>query len=291
MSFTRKFLWLILIVVICFIIGQLILTGLLFAGGADISKADDIGRLIESMTSLIPFKIGIGLSNLIMFGVAAMIFAILVVKKKLIAYFNLKKIDISWLGVSFLFMLVAYPLVAYSSTMLSNIEFPSWMSNLDDQSMDTLISVLGMDTFGELILNLMIVAVIPAVSEELFFRGVVQKELVAKLYNPHMAIWITAFIFSAIHMQIEGFPPKFVIGLVLGYVYYYSKNLWIPILLHLFNNGSQLVALYFSGETIENIENIEQPDIHWAIALISLFLAFFMHHLLKTKSEGDVISA
>lgn len=291
MSLSHKIFWLILIVMITLVIGQLILGGLMIAGGADIMLGSDVTSLLDSMESTWMFKIGVGVNNLLMFAVAALVFCTMVMKSKISTYFNFKSINLLLLGLSLLYMVVSYPLIGYSVNLLSHINFPSWMSSMDEQSIETLMSVLNMNNIGDLILNLFIVAIIPAVGEELLFRGVIQKELKRHMTNQHIAIWITAFVFSAVHLQIEGFPPKFILGLVLGYTYHYTKNIWYPILLHLFNNGSQLIALYISNEEISEIEMSEGTDIHWSIALLSLALSVLMYTTLKNKTTEDVLSA
>ena len=292
MSLLRKSLILIGLVVGGLVIGQLILTGLMFAGGADFTQAHDINALIGSMENTMPFKIGIGLNNIIMFGVSAYIFKLIVSKENLAQYFSLSgKIDGNWLGLCVLLMISIYPLIAYCAQWMQSFDLPSWAQSMDQSSIDTLASVLEMNGPWDLILNLLIVAIIPALCEELLFRGVMQKELNSHLGNPHVGIFLTSIVFSAIHMSVEGFPSRMLLGLVLGYAYYYTKSLWYPILLHLFNNGLQVLALYFSGESIKDMDPTEGPEIHWAIAIGSLAVAIAIFMLLKSKSEKDVISA
>ncbi len=292
MSLLRKSLILIGLVIAGLILGQIILTGLMFVGGADMMKAGDINSLIESMENTAPFKIGIGLNNILMFAVSALLFNFIVFKEKNSQYFNLDKgITAAWLGLSVLLMISIYPLIAYSTQFIQGLDLPDWAKNMDSSSYDTLASVLEMHGPLDLILNLLIVAVTPAIGEELLFRGVIQKELNKHLSNPHIGIIITSIIFSAIHLSVEGFPARLLLGIVLGYTYFFTKNLWYPILLHLFNNGLQVLALYFSSENIKDIDPTEGPEIHWALALVSMLAAIVIFTVLKTKSEKDVISA
>lgn len=292
MSLLRKSLILIGLVIAGLIIGQIILTGLMFAGGADLMKAGDINSLIESMDNTAPFKIGIGLNNIFMFAMSAFLFNLIVFKEKFAKYFDLEQgIQGGWLGLSALLMIAIYPLIAYSAQWMQSIDLPAWAQNMDTSSYDTLASVLEMNGPWDLILNLFVVAITPAIGEELLFRGVIQKELNKHLSNPHVGIIITSIIFSAIHLSVEGFPARFFLGMVLGYTYHFTKNLWYPILLHLFNNGLQVLALYFSGESIKDMDPTEGPEIHWAFALVSLLAAIAIFTVLKTKSEKDVISA
>lgn len=292
MSLFRKSLILIGLVIGGLIIGQIALTGLIFVGGADLMEAGDVSSLIESMDSTVPFKIGVCINNILMFALSAYLFNLIVFKEKFTRYFELERgITGGWFGLCVLFMLSIYPLIAYSAQLMQGIDLPEWAQSMDASSYETLASVLEMNGPTDLLLNLFVVAITPAIGEELLFRGVIQKELNRHLNNPHIGIIITSIIFSAIHMSVEGFPARFMLGLVLGYTYHFTKNLWYPILLHLLNNGLQVVALYISGENVKDMDPTEGPEIHWAFALVSLLVAITIFTVLKTKSDKDVISA
>ena len=120
---------------------------------------------------------------------------------------------------------------------------------------------LQADNIGGLLLNIGLMALLPAFSEELSFRGTLQqiiykdqsgKEQSTKI---HLAIWITAFIFSAIHMQFYGFVPRMLLGAMFGYVFVWSGSLWVPITMHFVNNGLAVLVYYLMGES-ENTKNI-----------------------------------
>ena len=120
---------------------------------------------------------------------------------------------------------------------------------------------LQADNIGGLLLNIGLMALLPAFSEELSFRGTLQqiiskdqsgKEQSTKV---HLAIWITAFIFSAIHMQFYGFVPRMLLGAMFGYVFVWSGSLWVPITMHFVNNGLAVLVYYLMGES-ENTKNI-----------------------------------
>ena len=117
------------------------------------------------------------------------------------------------------------------------------------------------DTIGGLLLNIGLMALLPALSEELSFRGTLQqiisKDQSGKVQSTkvHLAIWITAFIFSAIHMQFYGFVPRMLLGAMFGYVFVWSGSLWVPITMHFVNNGLAVLVYYLMGES-ENTKNI-----------------------------------
>ena len=120
---------------------------------------------------------------------------------------------------------------------------------------------LQADTIGGLLLNIGLMALLPALSEELSFRGTLQQIIYkdqsgkGQSTKVHLAIWITAFIFSAIHMQFYGFVPRMLLGAMFGYVFVWSGSLWVPITMHFVNNGLAVLVYYLMGES-ENTKNI-----------------------------------
>ena len=95
-----------------------------------------------------------------------------------------------------------------------------------------------------LLVGLLVMALLPAIGEELLFRGLIQNGLQRLLGSPGAAIWATAAVFSAIHMQFVGFLPRLLLGAVFGYFYARSRNLLVPVTAHFFNNALTLGLLY-----------------------------------------------
>jgi membrane protease YdiL (CAAX protease family) len=95
-------------------------------------------------------------------------------------------------------------------------------------------------------------ALFPALFEEFFFRGTLQPFFTKWFMNKHLAIMVTAFIFSAIHFQFYGFIPRFLLGIYLGYLLIWGKSLWLPIIAHFIHNTISLILHY--GAQRRNIE-------------------------------------
>lgn len=104
--------------------------------------------------------------------------------------------------------------------------------------------MLGNGTMADLILGLLTVGVLAGLSEELFFRGALQRLLMTRPMNPHAAIWITAVVFSAFHMQVFGFVPRMLLGALFGYMTFWSRSVWPAVAAHIFNN-SLAVTIYW----------------------------------------------
>ncbi len=112
---------------------------------------------------------------------------------------------------------------------------------------------------GELIIALFVIAVLPAIGEELVFRGLIQNELKRLTQNVHVAIWVSALLFSAFHLQFFGFVPRLLLGALFGYLYYWSGNLSMAVLAHFTNNAVAVFSLYYYQQgTLEyNAESTE----------------------------------
>ncbi|CAN5372009.1 hypothetical protein BH10BAC4_BH10BAC4_18490 [soil metagenome] len=170
----------------------------------------------------------------------------------------------------------------------SNFEFPGWMSGFGNwaRKMETtaeeiLKAITGNMTSISFALTFIVVAIIPAVGEELVFRGLIQTEIIRGLKSPHVGILIASIFFSAIHLQFFGFLPRLVMGLFLGYLYYWSGNLLVSMLAHFCINGIQVVALYLSQKGIIsiNVEGNESQPL--PVVVLSAFIAILGLYYLR----------
>lgn len=195
--------------------------------------------------------------------------------------------NINWRLVILIIVLVfiALPLENYLGGLNHAIPFPDSLSGLKESLLamektaeETTMAFLRMDGIGDLLLSLFIMALLPAVGEELLFRGVIQKIFQEQIGKHHLAIWITAAIFSAIHMQFFGFLPRLVMGAALGYLFHWSESLIYPMLAHFLNNATAVGLAYYIGidQIPEDIENAgaDQPLV-FAISLAFCLLILF----------------
>jgi membrane protease YdiL (CAAX protease family) len=149
-------------------------------------------------------------------------------------------------------MLFAIPLVQALAVWNEGLHLPSFMKGLDtwirdtEKSQDgTITNLLAMPSYSSLLLNMVVMALFPAIAEEALFRGVFQKLLYRKTHNIHKAVFWGALIFSALHFQFLGFFPRLLLGMVLGYLFAYSESLWPSIIAHFIYDGSQVLLSYF----------------------------------------------
>lgn len=228
------------------------------------------------------------IQHLTMFILPAIIFGWIWYKRKFLIGFDLDEmpnVGLIILGGAFIFL--ALPLVNLSFLVNEEIQLPQWAHMFESQANATLENILEMNNLGTLLLNLGLIALIPAIGEELIFRGIIQKYAGQLVRNPIIGIWIAAFLFSMIHMQFEGFLPRMVLGAILGYLYYWTKSLWIPIFAHFINNGVQVATLYFSDIDLSSIDTEQAPEIKWwmVIGAIGLMYGVYLmiEHLVKKE--------
>lgn len=188
-------------------------------------------------------------------------------------------------------VLVSFPLNTWVYELNRQLDLPASLQSLEDwmkakeSGTEQLTKFLtAIDDPLRLLIALVVVAVIPAVGEEITFRGVGQNLLHRAFGNVHVAIWVTAALFSAIHLQFYGFLPRLLLGALFGYLYVWSGNLWVPIFAHFVNNGFQLVALYlFRAKLIEtDLEKVESVPL--TAALISLGLTGLLLSVIRRRS-------
>lgn len=151
----------------------------------------------------------------------------------------------------------------------------NWMRASEEQLKTLTEAMLSMSTVTDLLINLLIIAIVPAVAEELLFRGLLQKLFLDLTHNKHWAVWISAILFSAIHMQFYGFIPRMLLGAMFGYLLVWTGNIWIPILAHFINNGLAVLTAYIfpaGDENGFNGDTIGQSLNDWWLLLLSFGL-------------------
>jgi membrane protease YdiL (CAAX protease family) len=147
-----------------------------------------------------------------------------------------------------------FPITSFTGELNARMHFPDWLSEVEKwmeekeaYAGDMIGLLIASDTFLLMLFNLLMIAVLPAIGEELIFRGVFQKILYGFFRSGQPAVWIIAIIFSTIHFQFFGLIPRFILGLVFGYLYLWSKTLWLPVIAHFVNNAVPVIGGYIKG--------------------------------------------
>ncbi|WP_266367234.1 CPBP family intramembrane glutamic endopeptidase [Tellurirhabdus rosea] len=163
----------------------------------------------------------------------------------------------------------------------------TWMKQKEEQLGKLTAFLTTFSTPLQLVIAVFVIAVLPAVGEELLFRGIVQRKLIEWTANVHAGIWIAAFIFSAIHMQFYGFIPRVLLGALFGYLYVWSRNLWVPILAHFVNNGFTVLMVWLYRQKMVSVDIENTDSVPLTGAFFSLLLTIgFLYYFRKSNQSA-----
>lgn len=144
--------------------------------------------------------------------------------------------------------------------------------------------LLGAHTAGNLVMSLLIVGILAGFSEELFFRGALQRTMTTAPVSPHAAIWISAVIFSLVHFQVFGFVPRMLLGAYFGYLLWWSGSVWLPMLAHVANNSLFIILRYTTGTGEPNLGG-SQPFAVIASILLTAVLLWMLNRTLALSNK------
>lgn len=214
-------------------------------------------------------------------------------QKSIATFFNDKKTDALPVIITAFVVIVFMGVNSVFVEWNANFRFPEfardfelWAREREDAAAELTKFLTVMSSPAELIISLIVIAVLPGIGEEIVFRGLIQNELYRGTRNIHVAIWVAAFLFSAIHFQFFGFVPRLLLGALFGYLYYWSGNLTLAIIAHFVNNGVSVIAIYFYqkgaiGYDLETPEsapaNLVVISTLLTIGLLYYFYKYFEH--------------
>jgi uncharacterized protein len=274
--------------------GALVGFGLIYALG--FIQGLEVKSTIDSLDENSPLgvrnfvRIATMLNHLTMFVAPALLFGILLYRNEWKTFFKLKNIpNLTLIILSILMIWTAFPLIQYFFMLNKALPLPDWMRSMEANVNSSIKGLLHTEQSYEFWFNLCIIALIPAVGEELIFRGVGQ-QLCLQYFKkePHLAIWLVAAIFSAIHGQFEGFFPRMLLGAILGYVFYWSQNLWVSIAAHFANNAIQIILQHLYMNQVSKIDLEKTDGVPWWGAAISLGLVCVLGKLFLDKAKGEI---
>jgi membrane protease YdiL (CAAX protease family) len=214
--------------------------------------------------------------------------------------FNLKTRQLStFLLISLLMIIAIMPLINVINEWNQSLHLPSAFSSteailkeMEAQAEKAIELIIYYQNFTQFIIILTVVAIVPAIGEELLFRGIVQNEFKALFQNHHIAIWLAAFLFSFVHFQFFGFFPRLLLGLILGYFYYWSGNILVSMFLHFMNNAITLIGMNLIHQKMINFDPNsakQMPTVYIIFSFtISMVLLYIFWKTYKQNSEiGD----
>jgi uncharacterized protein len=228
------------------------------------------------------------MNHVFSFILPAIFTTMIVYKNMAVKYLKLDKMpNLTQVGLAFLLLVVSVPLVQYSYLLNKMVHLPKWMLNLEQDTSKMLEAIIKKEYWYESVLNVLLIGVVPAIGEEMMFRGILQQQLGRIFRNEHVMVWVSAAIFSAIHMQFEGFLARMILGALLGYLFVWTRNLWVPMIVHLLNNSLQIIYVYAANLTPSEMEKMGNEDkMTWWMALVSLGFVVFVARLIKSNAAN-----
>ena len=216
------------------------------------------------------------------------------VKEKPVNALGLKNSKILWFLIGTAMIFAIMPLNSIIAEWNANLILPDSMSKIESlmkqmqESATAMIEkFVSVDTIGGLILNLFMIAGLAAIGEELLFRSIIQTSLIKICKNAHVGILIASAIFSFIHLEFYGFVPRLILGMLLGYMFYFSGSIWIPMLMHFLNNGTVVLIYFLNNKGITNIDvdTFGQTSIPVLIISIVVMIALFLFSIKYSGKE------
>ena len=191
----------------------------------------------------------------------------------------------------------AIPVINLFGELNANMKLPEWLSGLEnwiktreDMAAELTEKFLKVDSFGGYLFNLFMIAFLPAIGEELLFRGVVQRIFTNWTRSLHWGIWIAAALFSALHFQFYGFIPRMLLGVMFGYLLVWSGSMWLPIIAHFINNGVAVTGMYLidKGTIKPEFEEIGSSGEGVYFSIVSIAVVALLLWLIKRENRPVV---
>jgi len=297
---SRRFWFLSLIIILLITIGVMLLMqglGLMLVPPLFNISLDEMLALFTSPSNYPNAKLAMylvqGLGSGLSFIIAALIIGKLIDKADFGVKQQINRFKFTG-GLILLFIMVGA--ILFNSLIIdwnANMHLPESMRNLEeffketeDQRMVMTKFLTDFESPFEFIIGIIVIGILAGIGEEVFFRGVIQPKMQLYTGNAHLGVWLTAFIFSAIHIQFYGFFPRMLLGAIFGYLYLYSGSLLYPIIAHILNNTFTVVLLYLAklGKIEFDMEQTEQVSLPYAI--IGLVLLILSMLVFKEKSKS-----
>ena len=210
------------------------------------------------------------------------------------------------LAVVVVFYLVSLPAMNWLVDFNGSMVLPSWMSGVEeamrqaeDMAADATKQILDINTIPQLLFCLFVVGLMAGLSEEMLFRGAMQRTMQDSRLGAHTAIWVTAIVFSAFHMQFFGFLPRMLLGAWVGYLFVWTRSLWVPIIAHTLNNSTVVVMSYLAGKGVvpegfgDNLGLPADGAFPWmatASLMLSIAIALWAARSFRNEKHGVEVS-
>ncbi|GHM99502.1 hypothetical protein WSM22_09920 [Cytophagales bacterium WSM2-2] len=269
-----------------------------FSDGNLMDQLDKLANPVSYPEFRLPLYIMQGCATLIGLALLPALLSYIIDRKGLIAFFTESKNYGLMLVVIFVMTISFMVTDSVFINWNANLHFPefmggfeSWARDYEERAEDLTKYLTAFTSRGEFALAFVVIAILPAIGEELVFRGMLQTHLLRATKNPHVAIWVSAILFSAFHLQFFGFVPRMLLGALFGYLYYWSGSLLMPAFAHFVNNGFSVVMLYLHQKNVVTMD-VESTDVvaPWPVIVLSTLITAGLLYYYKTFLDSKRIA-
>ncbi|MBR2051948.1 MAG: CPBP family intramembrane metalloprotease [Bacteroidales bacterium] len=272
-----------------FILAALLILGLIIGSVIGVIYPLVSGQDVMSLNSLRFMQIS---SQIFTFVLPPIIYAMLI-KENPKESLGIKNVSYHWFIIGFVMMYAILPLNNVFAEWNAGLKLPESMSRIEElikemyeSSAVVLDKLVNVNTFGGFVINLIMIAGLAALGEELLFRSIIQTSLIKTCKNAHVGIIIASAIFSFIHFDFYAFIPRLVLGMLLGYMFYYSRSIWVSMFMHFVNNATAVVIYYLNniGVTNVDVETFGQTQLLPLLISIALMAVLFWLAIKRMKN-------
>ena len=272
-----------------FILAALLILGLIIGSVIGVIYPLVSGQDVMSLNSLRFMQIS---SQIFTFVLPPILYAMLI-KENPKESLGIKNVSYHWFIIGFVMMYAILPLNNVFAEWNAGLKLPESMSRIEElikemyeSSAVVLEKLVNVNTFGGFVINLIMIAGLAALGEELLFRSIIQTSLIKVCRNAHVGIIIASAIFSFIHFDFYAFIPRLVLGMLLGYMFYYSRSIWVSMFMHFVNNATAVVIYYLNNIGVTNIdvETFGQTQLLPLLISIALMIILFRLAIRRMKN-------
>ena len=273
-----------------FILAALLILGLIIGSVIGVIYPLVSGQDVMSLNSLRFMQIS---SQIFTFVLPPILYAMLINENPKESL-GIKNVSYHWFIIGFIMMYAILPLNNVFAEWNAGLKLPESMSRIEElikemyeSSAVVLEKLVNVNTFGGFVINLIMIAGLAALGEELLFRSIIQTSLIKTCKNAHVGIIIASAIFSFIHFDFYAFIPRLVLGMLLGYMFYYSRSIWVSMFMHFVNNATAVVIYYLNniGVTNVDVETFGQTQLLPLLISIALMIILFRLAIRRMRNE------
>lgn len=181
-------------------------------------------------------------------------------------------------------MFISAPVIEFLSNINQKMVLPpflKWMRDSENSAQKITEAMLHMNNIFDLVVDVLLIGLLTAIVEEFMFRGVLQTIFIRWTNSTHAAIWITAVLFSAFHMEFFGFLPRLMLGLLFGYFVAWSGSIWTGVWAHFINNTTAVIVTYLFSHKLIKLDPDDQHVFNYSGYLFSFVVLLFLLFLYR----------